>query len=81
MSGPKLSIRVVGDLLGDDPLDLGVTFTKFLISAAPLPTIELPLPRPLGRLRTTFCDKDMRLSRGGRGGIFVLKKISDSLAI
>ena len=43
--------------------------------APPLPTVELPLPRPLGRLRTTFCDEEMRLSRGGRGGIFVLKKI------
>eukprot|EP00277_Geminigera_cryophila_P014871 CAMPEP_0179458778 /NCGR_PEP_ID=MMETSP0799-20121207/42248_1 /TAXON_ID=46947 /ORGANISM="Geminigera cryophila, Strain CCMP2564" /LENGTH=242 /DNA_ID=CAMNT_0021260209 /DNA_START=395 /DNA_END=1126 /DNA_ORIENTATION=+ len=73
--GPKVKIRVVGDLIGNDPLDLGVTFTSFFIGAPPLPTVELPLPRPLGRLRTTFCDEEMRLSRGGRGGIFVLKKI------
>ena len=37
--------------------------------------VELPLPRPVGKLRTTFCDADMRLSRGGRGGIFVLRRI------
>jgi len=72
--GPEIKIRVVGDLEGDDPLNLAVIFDSFSIGTALLPTIKLPLPRPKGSLRTTFCDNDMRLSRGGRGGIFVLKK-------
>jgi hypothetical protein len=74
--GPQVKIRVVGDLQGEDSLDLAVTFTSFFLGASPLPSLELPLPRPVGRLRTTFCDGDMRLSRGGRGGIFVLKRLN-----
>ncbi|CAE7286128.1 ANP2 [Symbiodinium sp. CCMP2592] len=74
-SGPKLDLRVKGDLKGSDALDLGVIFTSFSFKLPNLPDIELPLPRPEGRLRTTFCDKGLRISRGGRGGIFVLKRL------
>jgi len=74
--GLKADIRVIGDLSGDDPLDLGVTFTSFSVQIPPGPKIDIPLPRPVGRLRTTYCDDDMRLSRGGRGGIFVLKRMN-----
>ena len=38
-------------------------------------TLALPLPRPTGSLRTTFCDSDLRVSRGGQGGVFVVKRI------
>jgi hypothetical protein len=44
-----------------------------LASAGPL---KLPLPRPVGSLRTTFCDDDIRIARGGRGGVFVTKRIA-----
>ncbi|CAE7038825.1 ANP2 [Symbiodinium microadriaticum] len=74
--GPKLDLRVKGDLKGSDALDLGVIFTSFSFKLPNLPDIELPLPRPEGRLRTTFCDRSLRISRGGRGGIFVLKRTS-----
>ena len=37
--------------------------------------LVVPLPRPVGTLRTTFCDADLRISRGGRGGVFVLRRI------
>ena len=37
--------------------------------------VTLPLPSPVGTLRTTHCDDDLRVSRGGRGGVFVLKRI------
>mmetsp|Transcript_9776 Transcript_9776/g.14502 ORF Transcript_9776/g.14502 Transcript_9776/m.14502 type:complete len:305 (+) Transcript_9776:3-917(+) len=74
--GPQANVRVVGDLTGNDPLDLGVTFTSFSVEIPPGPKIDIPLPRPNGRLRTTYCDDDMRLSRGGRGGIFVLKRMT-----
>ena len=38
--GPRVDIRVVGDLLGEDALDLGVTFTSFSIGVAPLPAVQ-----------------------------------------
>jgi len=37
--------------------------------------ITVPLPRPVGSLRTTYCDDSLRVSRGGRGGVFVLKRL------
>jgi hypothetical protein len=39
------------------------------------PTLRLPLPRPRGVLRNTFCDSTMRVSRGGRGGVFVVSRV------
>jgi len=47
------------------------------VDAATTPawTLALPLPRPTGSLRTTFCDSDLRVSRGGQGGVFVVKRI------
>ena len=36
---------------------------------------RVPLPRPVGTLRTTYCDDGLRISRGGRGGVFVLKRL------
>jgi hypothetical protein len=40
--------------------------------------LVVPLPRPVGSLRTTFCDATLRVSRGGRGGVFVLKRLPDA---
>ena len=37
--------------------------------------LVVPLPRPVGSLRTTFCDATLRVSRGARGGVFVLKRL------
>eukprot|EP00913_Durusdinium_trenchii_P028237 g26472.t1 len=73
---PKVNVRVKGDLAGEDPRDLEVTFTSFVVELPNLPMVELPLPRPRGRLRTSFCDRELRLSRGGRGGLFVLKRLA-----
>ena len=39
--------------------------------------LRLPLPRPVGSLRTTHCDEDLRVSRGGRGGVFLLKRMRE----
>ena len=39
--------------------------------------VRLPLPRPVGSLRTSFCDEGLRVSRGGRGGVFVLRRLRD----
>ncbi len=39
--------------------------------------IKIPLPRPVGKVTTVFNDGDMRITRGGQGGVFILKKIAD----
>jgi hypothetical protein len=57
-------------------LSLRVTFTDFAIQiGSSLPFVKLPLPRPTGSLVTTFCDNELRVSRGGRGGVFVAKRL------
>ena len=43
-----------------------------------LPRLRLPLPRPRGVLKNTFCDDTLRLSRGGRGGVFITSRLSSS---
>ncbi len=53
---------------------LRVVFSQFSVQVQGLPALNLLLPRPVGELWTSFCDDDMRLSRGGRGGLFVLKR-------
>ena len=68
----KIDIRVFGAARptnDDDTLE--ICFEGFELGG--LPTI--PLPRPVGRIVTTFVDDDLRLSRGSRGGLFVLKRI------
>lgn len=68
----KIDIRVFGTVRSTDDEDtLEIIFEGFELGL--LPTI--PLPRPVGRIVTTFVDGDLRLSRGSRGGLFVLKRI------
>jgi hypothetical protein len=68
----KIDIRVFGTARATDDDDtLEICFEGFELGG--LPTI--PLPRPVGRIVTTFVDDDLRLSRGSRGGLFVLKRI------
>mmetsp|Transcript_34900 Transcript_34900/g.58654 ORF Transcript_34900/g.58654 Transcript_34900/m.58654 type:complete len:266 (+) Transcript_34900:160-957(+) len=74
----KLSIRVYGEVepLEPNSLDLKVTFTGWEIGLEGGPgPLKLPLPRPVGSLRTTFIDQDIRIGRGGRGGVFVTLRI------
>ena len=68
----KIDIRVFGTARATSDEDtLEICFEGFELGG--LPTI--PLPRPVGRIVTTFVDDDLRLSRGSRGGLFVLKRI------
>ena len=68
----KIDIRVFGAARPTNDEDtLEICFEGFELGG--LPTI--PLPRPVGRIVTTFVDDDLRLSRGSRGGLFVLKRI------
>lgn len=77
------TIKVCGEV--EEVLDQGgitvpglltVIFTEFsfIIGDDGRP-VQLPLPRPRGSLRTTFCDSDLRVSRGGQGGVFVVKRM------
>ena len=57
---------------------LSTPFVWVLEEDAPLlGSLRVPLPRPVGTLRTTFCDEELRVSRGGRGGVFVLRRLRD----
>ena len=68
-----LTLTVNGEVSETDDDDvLTVAFTSFEVAEAG--GLRIPLPRPVGSLRTTHCD-DLRISRGGKGGIFVLKRI------
>ncbi|KAJ1461409.1 hypothetical protein M885DRAFT_507388 [Pelagophyceae sp. CCMP2097] len=77
--GAKLRIRVEGtaaEVSKGDESKLTIVFESFSfgVVGSPFPMLTLPLPRPRGLIETTFVDDDLRLSRGSRGGIFVLKR-------
>ena len=55
---------------GSDTVD--VVFTSCLINS-----VAIPLPRPKGSLRTTYLDASFRISRGGQGGVFIVKRVSN----
>jgi hypothetical protein len=77
-----LEIGVVGEVReadGSDQLEVAFTECSFALTAGggddEARPLRVPLPRPVGSLRTTHCDEEMRISRGGRGGVFVLKRL------
>lgn len=68
-----LTLTVNGEVSETEDDDvLSVAFTSFDVGEAG--GLRIPLPRPVGSLRTTHCD-DLRISRGGKGGLFILKRI------
>mmetsp|Transcript_35090 Transcript_35090/g.87948 ORF Transcript_35090/g.87948 Transcript_35090/m.87948 type:complete len:314 (+) Transcript_35090:906-1847(+) len=79
--GDPLRIRVWGEVeaVPGNQGDLIVTFTGWSLRRASerggAAALELPLPRPRGSLRTAFCDGSMRISRGGRGGLFITTRL------
>lgn len=84
--GAALEIRVDGLVapVSAGGEDLRVEFTECAFRLLPRGGggdgrgLVVPLPRPVGSLRTTFCDETLRVSRGGRGGVFVLKRLPDA---
>eukprot|EP00747_Dinoflagellata_sp_TGD_P187758 gnl/TRDRNA2_/TRDRNA2_45734_c0_seq1.p1 gnl/TRDRNA2_/TRDRNA2_45734_c0~~gnl/TRDRNA2_/TRDRNA2_45734_c0_seq1.p1 ORF type:complete len:362 (-),score=39.36 gnl/TRDRNA2_/TRDRNA2_45734_c0_seq1:27-1112(-) len=68
--GVRGTVRPISD-------SLEIIFTEWSLGQlkAAQPFLRLPLPRPVGRLYTTYCDETLRLSRGSRGGLFVLRRI------
>lgn len=87
-NGPSLRISVRGTATPTSTQNiLEIIFTSTEIGPIPSssnnslplfpPKITIPLPRPVGNIQTTFCDDDLRLSRGGRGGIFILKRFKE----
>lgn len=82
-SRPVLEIKVDGTVAAKgESTDLEVIFTESSFNVqrgrdnAPL-GLRVPLPNPIGSVTTTFCDDNLRIARGGRGGVFVLKRIGD----
>ena len=73
----RLEIIVDGDAIRTIGNDLDVTFRECTLrfESESYGGLRVPLPRPVGSLRTTWCDDDMRISRGGRGGVFVLRRV------
>lgn len=79
----RVGVRGEIEALDAEAREVAVTFTSWEIGAKPAsggtptpPTLRLPLPRPRGVLRNTFCDETLRVSRGGRGGVFVVSRIA-----
>jgi len=79
-----LRVRVWGEVEVDKEVpggnSLAVTFVgwSFSLVGSSLGQqpneLKLPLPRPRGTLAVTYCDDSLRISRGGRGGIFVTSR-------
>ena len=80
-------VEAIGEDGRDDVLSVAFTECRFQLAAtaersagggaADNLSLRVPLPRPVGSLRTTFCDEEIRVSRGGRGGVFVLRRMRD----
>ena len=73
-------VKLLGDLSGSRAEVIFTSFDLGLLSSSVNddriePAIKFPLPRPRGTLDTTFCDDTMRISRGGRGGVFILTRM------
>ena len=86
----EVHIGVRGEVraLDAEAREVTVIFTEWEIGPAPTSdngsernppqTLRLPLPRPQGVLRNTFCDSTLRVSRGGRGGVFITSRLPPS---
>lgn len=68
--GIKLPRKVTAELSPMSKTQVAVKFKKFYIGSIP---ITAP-PNAVGTLDVTYLDKDMRISRGDKGGVFVLTR-------
>lgn len=85
--GAVVRVGVSGEVEAVDAegREVMVTFTEWEVGPAgntysaggaqPPRLLRLPLPRPRGFLKNTFCDDTLRLSRGGRGGVFITSRL------
>lgn len=84
--GAVVRVGVSGEVEAVDAeaREVMVTFTEWEVGPAgnggtggsqPPWLLRLPLPRPRGFLKNTFCDDTLRLSRGGRGGVFITSRL------
>ncbi len=71
----KVTITVRGELKPVSTDEVNVVFSSFKLDLYGQHIFTIPLPRPKGTLRTTYCDSDVRISRGGQGGVFIVKRI------
>lgn len=80
LGGARVAVRGEVEARDEEGREVVVTFTGWELGPRPgaaggAPRLALPLPRPRGVLRNTFCDDELRLSRGGRGGLFVTTRL------
>lgn len=59
---------------GDSAGSFAVTFTESELRT-PLGLLRVPLPRPRGQITSTFCDGELRVARGSKGTLFVLRRL------
>ena len=72
----SLTVRVDFTPYPPDARRINVKFQSFSIVWGDLIKLNLPLGLlgPTGWLRTTYLDEDMRITRGHKGSVFVLKR-------
>lgn len=72
----SVRLRVRGTAAVQSPSSVAIAFESLQIAIPSTPfDLTLPLPRPRGAIRTTFVDDNLRVSRGSRGGLFVLRRL------
>ena len=67
-----IDITVEGSCRTTAPNEVEICFLSTSINGF---TVKLPSPK--GTLTTVFNDGDLRISKGGQGGVFIVKKIAD----
>ena len=74
-----VEVVVEGECEASAADELRVTFTRTSVALDGGVPFRLPLPRPVGTVANSYCDDDLRVSRGGRGGVFVLRRLARDL--
>ena len=74
-----VEVTVEGECEPGATNELRVTFTRTSVALDGGAPLRLPLPRPVGTVANSYCDDDLRVSRGGRGGVFVLRRLARDL--
>lgn len=72
----SLTVRVDFEPYTPDPRRVNVKFQSFSVAAGNALKLDFPLGfiGPTGWLRTTYLDDDLRITRGHKGSVFVLRR-------
>ncbi|KAJ8607996.1 hypothetical protein CTAYLR_008241 [Chrysophaeum taylorii] len=79
VGGARVEVRVRGLASAEDEATVGIVFEEVEARVLETPIrARLPLPRPRGSIVSTFIDDEVRISRGSRGGLFILRRLAGS---